>query len=1386
MNALYKASAVLLFVLFVLVYPAQSAPMTESQVPEQLKPWISWVMHGHEQSRCPTPHDNSNQRLCAWPSTLHLTIDQGHATFKQSWQVWFDSVVPLPDGVGSWLENVNVNNKPAILTSNKNKQAIALSAGTWTISGTVRWKNRPEKLWIPPETGVLTLILDGKKIESPLPDRNGRLWLSNQHRIKEKQATQRDTLTMRVFRLIDDDIPMQITTRLMLDISGQNREITIQPPQLAEFTPLALHSPLPARLEPDGRLHIQARPGTWMIRLIHRSQDQTDIIPLTKSDDPNWPKQEIWSFQAQNGLRVVKVIQGQPVDPSQYGTPEQWRTFPAYRIQPGETFAVQQEKRGDSDPLNDQITLNRTIWIDFDGKGLTTQDRLSGMLTRSNRLEMNPTLQLGHANSNGQDLLITERDGSQKRGVPLTLGPLNLVAESRYDGGLTTLPAVGWNSDLSHLSTQLNLPPGWKLLFATGPDQIHTSWIHGWTVLDMFMVLVAAIAIGRLWGWVWGGVSLIGLILISPEDSVIIGLLLNMMVAIALLRVAPEGRLMKIARLYRNLSWVPLILACLMFTVEQARFSLYPQLENNGWGGWMSAHELQFNEAPMMEDMAVATEVAEPMLQMAPAPRIKRAPQKKGRYSRSYGDEIQQYQKAARPKLQQDPDARIQTGPGVPNWQWKRIQFNWNGPVLSSEQITLYLMSPTMNRIAAALRIILLGFILMLFFDMKKGVKTVLKPTGSAASIALILAASLFYSNPLWANSTAFPDQGLLDQLSERLRQPAECYPKCAEAVSLTLHVQPEQLSALWEVHVSHESAVLISGGEGNWNPQKVHVDGKKPHAMRREENGSLQLFLNQGAHTVVLSGPIANHETVRLAVPMKLKHLKLAVMDGWQFINQDQGELKQLDAIVLRRIEPIKNKKQNTDNSFLPFEPPPFFHVERRLILDQTWKIETRVSRVTDAGFSTNVVVPLLEKELVLSQGVKVKQNAVQLHFNAGQREHRWHSSLKQHTPITLHAPKQANWSESWVLMAGPIWHISMDGIPPIFQQDKQRKNDPYWRPWPGETVTIHAERPPGVNGPTMTLQSSVMNVTPGARSLEATLNLTLNSSQGGRHVIVFDEASTLLSAQVNGRSIPLNMEQGRLAFPIIPGNQRVYIQWRQPSNEGMIQETPRVNLNMPGVNTRLSMSVPSDRWLVFLGGPALGPAVLFWGTLMVLMLVAWGLGRTDLTPLKHYQWALLFLGFSTQLSYQSLVIVVGWFMVISVRSRMRTDTVPWWRFGLIQIALVVWTISAVATLFSVVEAGLLGVPQMMVEGNNSTGSLLNWFQDRHAKQMPTAWMVSLPMVAYKGLMLLWALWLANAFIGWTRWAWRCFSHERLWTPMPKLFAKEQQKTEGTEQEHS
>jgi hypothetical protein len=102
--------------------------------------------------------------------------------------------------------------------------------------------------------------------------------------------------------------------------------------------------------------------------------------------------------------------------------------------------------------------------------------------------------------------------------------------------------------------------------------------------------------------------------------------------------------------------------------------------------------------------------------------------------------------------------------------------------------------------------------------------------------------------------------------------------------------------------------------------------------------------------------------------------------------------------------------------------------------------------------------------------------------------------------------------------------------------------------------------------------------------------------------------------------------------------------------------------------------------------------------------------------------------------------------------------------RFNLLQTGLGLMTLISLLLLFAAVQQGLLGTPDMQITGNQSSANNLQWYQDHSGPELPTAVMVSVPMMVYRVSMLCWSLWMAIALLDWLRWGWDCFASGGLW----------------------
>jgi hypothetical protein len=199
-----------------------------------------------------------------------------------------------------------------------------------------------------------------------------------------------------------------------------------------------------------------------------------------------------------------------------------------------------------------------------------------------------------------------------------------------------------------------------------------------------------------------------------------------------------------------------------------------------------------------------------------------------------------------------------------------------------------------------------------------------------------------------------------------------------------------------------------------------------------------------------------------------------------------------------------------------------------------------------------------------------------------------------------------------------------------------------------------------------------------------------------------------------------------------------------------------------LPAANIDLALALPDNRWVLATHGPRVGPAVLYWGELAVLLLVAWGLSRLRWTPLRLHEWLLLGLGFST-FSWLALAVVVAWLFAMAWRERnpeaIRSKLV----FDVVQLLLVGLTLTAVLGLFSI-RNGLLGLPNMHIVDPQGGAAALNWFADQSSDQLPTAGVLSVPIWLYRTAMFSWSLWLAIALVRWMKWGLRAWMAGGYW----------------------
>lgn len=1352
--------------LFLLLLAPLATQAQESRIPSELQQWIPWVLYEQEEVLCTLRAESTTSRYCSWPSSLELSVDDSGGKFSQRWLVETRTLVPLPGNSPLWPKKVTVDGKEILLSKIKGRPAVWLDSGAHSIRGEFSWATLPENIYIPPATGLVQLSVMGKEVQDMQLDTKGKLWFKSQEKVPKKS---KESLGVQVFRKIEDGVPLRQELVILLTVSGTPRQITLGLKENPAFVPLQVISPLPARLDKSGRLTLQVRPGQWRIKMILRNTLPSSPKTLTIGNiDGTWPSREIWVFAANPKLRQISIAGVAAVDPTRTALPKEWQKFPAYLIKSGESMTLIQKNRGNSSPIPNRLSLKRKIWLDEDGGGLTVKDEIKGIMTKGWRLSTQPSQLLGRVTVGGSPQLITRLQGSPDSGVEVRQGKLNLTAESRIQlpvqSGQLQLPALGWNHTVQNLSVELYLPPGWSLLATSGVDKVST-WITRWTLLDIFLVLIIALATAHILGAGWGVLGLLFLVLSyhQPGSPKYLWLILLALLAIQKLIIPGTGK--QICKLTIVLILGILTISAIPFVIHEVRIAIYPQLE---YGNGRRIVRQEYRERRRNQDNRVQEEGIAASMDSSSV--SQRSPIQKNRYSLA---------PSKSKAIEIDPKDMIQTGPGLPAWQWKRIHLSWNGPVNPEQKISLYLLSPLNNSIAALLRVLLLILFLGGFFryflrhpSLKATSPQAPKSPGRAktalsskATTTLALFFCLFsLLGPTISTAVAeVPPPEILKELQNRLLAPPKCGEDCVTINSCTVAIDNNTLLVTLELDSLIRMAVPLPGKNRFFD--QIILDTKTATILRLDTKQYPLIRVEPGRHTILLKKELSGLNSLSFSFPLRPENGQ-ALLNNWSISGlYDDGRLdKQLS---LKRIASATGDAEGKVRDRNSIEIPAFVRVERRLHMGLKWTVSTRIIRLSPET-AIALDIPLIPGEQVTTAGLQIKDRQLRINMGPEQQSFSFQSSMNPVDTLRLNAAKTTSWTEVWFLDVSPIWHVTAKGPPEINQTNPAGKRYPEYHPYPGETLDLTISRPAGIPGPSMTVTSSKRVIKPGIRTTETSLFLSLNASRGLQHSITLPPGIELQRTIIDGKELSLQLEGSKLRLPLLPGKQDIEIGWRSPhgvATRKLLTET--VDIGLPSVNASIELNVPSSRWILFTGGPRIGPAVLFWGELLVIILIAIFLGQVALTPLGTLSWLLLSIGLS-QVPIPVAAIVVAWLLLLGLRKKRGHEIKSATSFNFLQVALVFLSILAMAALFYAIQQGLLGHPDMQIGGNGSSGHILRWYQDRAVSQLPNAWVISVPLLAYRISMLLWALWLAMALLGWIRWGWQCFSEGTVWKKPP------------------
>jgi len=1397
----------LLVVLATLLFlPPAALGAERDAVPELLQEWIPWALRGQETAACARLEQSP---LCVWPGRLALDLDDRGGRFALDLVVDAPAVVALPGDPIRWPRDVRSGGGPRALNAG-GVPAVSLPAGTHRVEGAFVWSRLPESLAVPPTIALVDLTVQGEAVAAPRRDADGLLWLQG----GASEEAEEDRLAIEVHRRVDDGVPVRIATKLRLRVSGRSREVRLGSPTLAATTATALASSLPARLDGDGALQVQLRPGDWEITIQARSDGPVPSLVAPSAGAP-WPDEEVWVFQAAPAIRSVRVDGAPGVDPSRTSLPDEWRSLPAWRVAAGGSLDFVELRRGEADPPPDRLNVHRKLWLSLDGTEFAVQDRLDGKISQGGRLELAAPGALGSAKVSGRDQLVTVGDGGGG-GVEVRDGSLNLEGVSLWKRS-ATLPAVGWNRDARSLGADLHLPPGWRLITATGVDHAGRSWLERWTLMDLFLVLLIALAVGRLTSKPWGLLTLVILALSWQEPDAPTAGWITLLVLLGLLRVLPGGRFAGLVHWVRWAVVVGMAAHVVGFSWQASRAALFPQLDNHGQGAMSGSEydpgvvmlQAEADEAFEQENAPMETKAVPQAAAPMPQKKVKR-----GRGGTLYGNyesssKVGWGKRASR----LDPQAVVQTGPGLPRWSWETHRLTWNGPVAADHTIRLTLLGPMANGALGLAQVAGAILLLLLLGDPRRtGTEPkdpepddeVPEPDDEAPEPELpepeeepepvddedhtqvdeddqqtishgslpkmgplaLLLALLIPAVPATSAAQA-PSPELLNDLRSHLLTRPPCEPDCVQVADLVLAPRGDRLRITASVHAGALAPWRLPGPDSAWAPTRVLLDGREVVALHRDASGFLVMRVPEGVHEVVLEGPARDEIALQFSEPPRVLRWQGA---GWTLAGH-RADAAPPSAVQLSRSRPLDEGAPGSsaeENA----ELPPWLQVHRELDLGVPWLVHNQVVRLGGGNGAVLMRVPLLPGESVTTPGIVQEGDVAIVALEPGEASRGWDSTLAETERLELRAPPDRPWTEVWSLDCSPIFSCAAEGLAPTRHLAEGRWL-PQWQPWPGETLAIALKRPTPAEGATTTVDSVVLKLTSGRRLLEASLTVSLRSSQGGEQTLTLPPGASLRTFRLNGKDHPAQTDGDRLVFATEPGATGVYVEFGLPAETGFLPKAPPVDVGRDVSNVQIEWTLPDHRWVLWTWGPRWGPVVTVWQYILLLFLVAFLLARFAPTPLTGVDWFLLGLGL-TQVPPQASAVLVLWLVALSFRGRARPD--EWWKHALAQMSLVGLTLGAFGVLYAGVYQGLVMRPDLGVSGAGSWGNTLSWFVDTSGGELPRPGVLWLPIWVWRVAMLLWALWLASRLLRWVKWGWEQARVGGLWSwpPLPNQGAQE------------
>ena len=948
-----------------------------------------------------------------------------------------------------WPRDVRLDGAPAAVVAIGEVPNLRLPPGSYTISGRFAWSSRPEALPLPDATAIVDLSVDGSRVAQPeRPD--GGVWLG-----KRRSAEQPANMEVQVYRLVQDDIPVYLVTRMRLNVAGDAREEMLARVLPEGFTPLSLTGVCPPASSAMAACASRCAPGSHEITLVARGTGVAHELHAAGRERRQMGARGNLELRLQRprcASRPPKAptvsIPRRPTCPAN-GASTRRSAWMRLRSSTCRSAAAVSRM-----PTTTASRSRATCgWISIIG-GFTAVDQLDGIMRRDWRLDMQAPFQLASARQGGEQLLVTAGEKG-RAGVELRQPLLNLTTVARKESGSGAMPATGWNGRFDRVVGTLHLPTGHRLLAAIGADGARVV-VGAMGLVECVRRALVVVFVYWTAGRIPAAIAALALVLTYQEAPAYIWLWGNLLAALAVARAAPEGRFQKFARAWRTLSFTVLGMALLPFLCHAVplRAVSAARAARRAVRTWRRARrgsrsrrrkrhsvsraDLADAAAPaavacrrastMEAEVITAEEIGVPAADAAAAAANPTAlPSRQGHLN------------SAQVVPRYAAGTVLAGRPGIPAWRYNSYNYFWTGPVETADTVRFIYVGPVVMffwRIIGAIAVtVLFLWLARLSFGGSLGAARDAARHARQAAARRVIAASHSRQGHAGAGSLGArspnPGNELLDRAQVAADGRAPCAPHCAEITAANVSVDGERLEVVLQVSALANIAVAMPHASDRWQLDQVSVDarvGGHRAQQRRVAVGADDAWRAQRATLRPARCRRVDATGVSAAAARRRR-----ARAGWTVNGVNESRL------VAGSLELARER---TPNAAAPRSKPAANSRlrARGASLQSRSRLDDRHRGRAHRAAARGVVGgnPAGKGESVLTPGVEVRNGETALvGLATGESRTRWHSGLARAEELELSVPADASRSEVWSFVVNPQWNVAFEGFAPVLPEN-------------------------------------------------------------------------------------------------------------------------------------------------------------------------------------------------------------------------------------------------------------------------------------------------------------------------------------------------------------